>query len=227
MKSLNLTLALSVIPTLLFGAAGGISGGSSGGGGINGGSGGSSGTNFNSIRVTNNLTIGSGSNSYTFSATNSATFNGMPFVLWNSYNEYNTNVVLITNSPQATFNQGFTWNSVMNVYTGMTTISRVISNYPSSGLWGLGLNLGQANPSQQSTNLFSTNWSNGSGTNIITSSWFQTNTCWRIPTIGQKTNWTQWSDGEGGTFYSNGASFKAVTRRGATNRTVALDQAEP
>jgi len=143
---------------------------------------------------------------------------GMFPLMWNEYTDWNTNQVLITNSPQTAFNQLWVWNATMNAYTGAVNITRGL--YYTNSLWTLSLNL-------YSTPLFTnvsvsalSGWGNTTtGTNTFINSWFPTNAVWRWETFGPVTNLNGLSNGVAIRGNSNGTMFLFTTPIGGTNVT--------
>lgn len=185
-------------------------------------------TNVPNMFVTQQLTVGNPATGVKITGANGVgSGNGMPFILWNSYVDYNTNQVLMTNNSGATFNQAYVWLSTSNLYVGIGSTVRYISNRVDFSLtnvfgptgtnyWATLVSLGTAG-SQFTTNFPFGTWYTAAGpTN--TRSWFPTNAAWTFQTFGSVTNFNGATNGISALGTSNGIAFSLTSTVGSTNQ---------
>lgn len=181
-------------------------------------------SNLPAIFVSQQIVVGNSNTGVKITATNSTGLaGGMPFVLWNSWYDFNTNTLVVSSNPTAGNNQTYAWNSTFGSYTGLTAALRGVSSTNNGWKFALSSGLGNANYTNNSANILappSTYIEITGGTNTFSNVRFGTNAFWTFQTFGSATNWPGLVAGQSAIVTSNGVTFSVVvTLAGATNWT--------
>lgn len=186
-------------------------------------------SNQENLLVSGTIVLGDPLTGSHLTSTNGGLFdNQQPVMYLNSWNEYNTNQLIVNAHPTAGYNQTYAFNSTFGSYTGITAVLRGVSG--TNGGWKIALVSGLGNATHTNVGLITPplTWQDvGTGTNTFISMTFGTNVSWRVTTYGPITNWLDYSNGVGGLVYSNGAAYQVTSRRGATNKQWVLLLSEP
>lgn len=171
--------------------------------------------------------IGTGANIIPLTATNGeVSMNSFPLIGRVSWITYNTNALYVSGAGSGTSNARY---SITNGGAYLKNAGSVTITNKGSGVFGLGTAPNYNTYSNISAIVTTDNaWIVGVGVAPAPTVTWETSAVFYCYGTSALTNaLTGWTNGLGGQFFSNGTSFKLTSRVGATNQTIAVDQAAP
>lgn len=170
------------------------------------------------IFVSGQIKVGNSNTGFNITATNATGLGqGMPFVLWNSYIDWNTNFLYASGAGLQTSITN--WNGVyfltnFSQATYFKSATRQVTNY--GAYWG-GIGGGQAltfsnafGPSSLISPYTNVNVGAYAASNTVPTWTFGTNTLWTFQTFGSATNAAGLTNYESALITSNGVAFNVV-----------------